>query len=387
MRSIFIAATGQHVGKTTIALGLLAALRARGVKCQYFKPVGQHFAEHGGRRADEDAWLCRAVMGSQVDAELMSPVTVPEGFVTEYLQHPDCRPLRNKIMEAQRCLRTEAEMLVVEGTGHAGVGSCLDLSNAAVAAMLDAAVIIVVPGGVGRSLDEVALSLTLFRNEGVPMAGVVANKVYREKYDKVSQALRIGLERLGTRLVGTIPYEPELAFPTVSQICEELEAEVLCGKECLDRIVENTIIAAMTPQNVLSYLRPGSLVITPGDRVDNILLAISADKLDPSGATRSIVGVVLTGGLSPHPALMPLLENSRLPVLFCREDTYSVSARISQRVFKINPGDTEKIEAAQRFVRDYVDIDAILQAIGEEKRGRPASGRQKKKSRAPKPRR
>ena len=360
MRSIYITATGQHAGKTTLALGLLAALKERGVRCQYFKPVGQHFLELEGQRADSDAWLCRAVMGSDVEAETLSPVIVPAGFVAQYLENPDPERLRKRITDAASLLLESADMLVIEGTGHAGVGSCLDLSNATVAHMLEAVSVMVVPGGIGRSLDEIALSMALFKTEGVQLAGVIANKVFREKYRKVTHALELGLERKGTRLLGSVPYEPSLAFPSIEQICQELSARVLCGQDACDNIVQNTIVAAMTPPNVLGYMGEGSLVITPGDRVDNILLAISADKMMRAGGGCDVAGIILTGGLVPHIALMPLLKSTGIPVLLCREDTYTVSSRISQHVFKINPGDTEKIAAAQRFVRDYVDLDALL---------------------------
>ncbi len=362
MRSIYIAATGQHVGKTTMALGLLTALGERGVRAHYFKPVGQHFLEQEGRRADSDAWLCREVTGTDFEAEVLSPVIVPAGFVADYLEKPDPTALKERICESAARLLDDADTLVVEGTGHAGVGSCLDLSNAVVARMLDAVAVMIVPGGIGRSLDEVALSMAVFQREGVPLAGVVANKVFADKFEKVTTALRLGLERFGTRLLGCVPYEPTLSYPSVEQIRDELEARVLFGEDALGNAVEHTIIAAMTPPNVLRYIEPGSLVITPGDRVDNILLAISADRMY-GGGHRQIVGLVLTGGFIPHVAVMPLLKSSGLPVLVCQEDTYSVTARISQRVFKINPGDTEKIAAAQRFVREYVDLDAIMTAI------------------------
>ena len=127
-----------------------------------------------------------------------------------------------------------------------------------------------------------------------------------------------------------------------------------------------TIVAAMTPQNVLRYLEPGSLVITPGDRVDNILLAMSADRMARPEAGDKVAGIILTGGLMPHMAVMPLVKSSGLPVLLCQEDTFTVSSRISQRVFKIDPGDTEKIEAAQGFVREYVDMDAVLPLLEKE---------------------
>lgn len=362
MRSIYIAATGQHIGKTTVALGLLSAFKERGLRCQFFKPVGQHFAEHQGHLADDDAWLCREVLATSAEAELMSPVIVPPGYVAQYLEHPEPERLRLRILEAERTLRKNTDLLVVEGTGHAGVGSCLDLSNAVVARMLNTVALIVAPGGIGRSIDEVALSLMLFQAHGVPVIGVVANKVFPEKFDKVVRALSQGLDRLGTRLLGAIPFEAEMSYPTVEQIREELNARVLCGEEALGRTVVNTLIAAMTPQNVMAYMQSGSLVITPGDRVDNILLAISADVMSEKG-TKSIAGIILTGGFMPPMAVMPLLKKSGLPVLLCKEDTYGVSSRISQRVFKINPGDSEKIEAAQRVVRERVDVETILSKL------------------------
>ena len=353
------------MGKTTIALGLLEAFKARGLRCQFFKPVGQRFAERDGRRADEDAWLCREVLGTDVDAELMSPVIIPGGYVQQYLEHPEPERLRLRILDAASSLQRNVDLLVIEGTGHAGVGSCLDLSNAVVARMLNAMVLMVIPGGVGRSLDELALSLGLFQMNGVPVLGAVANKVYGEKFEKVVEALKLGLARQGTTLLGAIRHEPELTYPTVRQLREELDARILCGEENLGRTVANTLIAAMTPQNVLLHIQQDSLVVTPGDRVDNILVAMSADRMGqrPSG---NIAGIILTGGLLPATPIMPLLKKSGLPVLLCKEGTFEVATLISQSVFKINPGDTEKIAAAQRFVRTCVDVDAILARVSRD---------------------
>jgi BioD-like phosphotransacetylase family protein len=365
MKPIYIAATGQHVGKTTMSLGLLAAFKAQGLRCQYFKPVGQRWTEHDGQKADEDVWLCKDLVEPSVPADVMSPVIIPRGFVTDYLNNPDPEPLRRKIMTAQTRLRQLSDLLLVEGTGHAGVGSCLDLSNAVVAKMLDAAALLIVPGGVGSSLDETALSLALFQAHGVPVIGVIANKIYRDKYDKVRRALEIGFKRRGTRLLGAIPYEPELSYPTIHQIQEDLDATVLCGHAALGKVAAHTMVAAMEPENVVHYIEKNSLVIIPGDRIDNILLAIGKDHIG-NDATRNIVGIVLTGGLMPPPSIMALLNESGLPVLMCNDDTYSVAAEISRRVFKIDPGDRDKIAAAQRFVRDYVDVQTILSAIRDE---------------------
>ena len=48
-------------------------------------------------------------------------------------------------------------MVVYEGTGHPGVGSVVDLSNAEVAKQLESEVILVLEGGIGNTLDRLSL--------------------------------------------------------------------------------------------------------------------------------------------------------------------------------------------------------------------------------------
>ena len=51
-------------GKTTFALGLLAALMERGLATAFTKPVGQRYAMVDDIPADEDAILVRAALAS-----------------------------------------------------------------------------------------------------------------------------------------------------------------------------------------------------------------------------------------------------------------------------------------------------------------------------------
>ena len=57
MRQVYLAATGMNRGKTTFALGLLAALFGPRPRRGFIKPVGQRYAIVDGTPADEDAIL------------------------------------------------------------------------------------------------------------------------------------------------------------------------------------------------------------------------------------------------------------------------------------------------------------------------------------------
>ena len=157
-----VAATGQHHGKTTVTLGMVQALLSRGWKVAYQKPVGQQtvpvFDETLGKELEIDRdvdifkFMWPELVGSYSDS---SPVAFPPGFTRMVLDGKvhvrdlvsDCKTSFQRLLQA-------SDYVVVEGTGHVGVGSIIDLNNAQVAAELGLDVVLVVPGGNPFSLME-----------------------------------------------------------------------------------------------------------------------------------------------------------------------------------------------------------------------------------------
>jgi len=362
MKPLYISATRQDTGKTTILLGLMQALRDLGRDAGYMKPVGQRYVEFLGLNVDEDAVLARIAFGLEDHPGDMSPIAIERGFTERYIYHRDPAPLEQRILDAYHRLAGAHDVTLIEGTGHAGVGSCFDLSNARVAELLGAGVVLITEGGIGKALDEAALSLHLFRKHGVHVLGVILNKVWPEKLDKIRAAVAQGCLNLGTRLLGVVPLCAPLGHPSMEQVVEELGGRVLCGEQDLANRVEHIVVAAMTPQNVCPHIRQNALVVTPGDRIDNILVAAIACPAG-DGEHRGISGLILTGGFEPPPSILFLLDTADMPVLLCEEDTYAVSAKLREMRFKIRPEDTDKIDAAKRVVRDALDIPALLETL------------------------
>ena len=65
----------------------------------------------------------------------------------------------------RKVLSVTNDIVIYEGTGHPGVGSVADLSNARVAKLLNAGVVIIVEGGIGNTIDLLNLSASLFREQ------------------------------------------------------------------------------------------------------------------------------------------------------------------------------------------------------------------------------
>jgi uncharacterized protein len=354
---IFIAATRQNVGKTLLSLGLLGSLHRKKKNVGYIKPIGQRTILSDGVEVDEDAVLMEKVFSTKANLQDMNPVRVGKGFTAEYIRHGRTNELERQITEAFERVSEKRDFVVVEGTGHAGVGSVLDLSNARVAKLLKTPVIMVAPGGVGRPIDEVALNYTLLKEAGVPLAGVVINKVKMNKYDRIKDLAVKGFERKGIKVLGVVPYDDVLSAPTVREVMEEIEGDLIShdvAEQALEQSVKHFLVGAMSAHQALD-----SLIITPGDREDIILAAIGMALSDEKQEDVMISGIVLTGHTIPHPAILELIHRSRIPVITCSKDTYTVASQIHDLMVKIGPKEVAKIEHAIQLVSTYVNLDEI----------------------------
>lgn len=358
MKPLYIGATLKDCGKTSVSLGLMQMLKARGLDPGYCKPVGQHYVRYHEKNIDEDGVLFHQVFELKDEPYYLSPIAIERGFTRKFINNPDVAPMEKEIIRCHQELLKKHPMVIIEGTGHAGVGSCFGLSNARVAELLDAKVVIVTSGGIGRPIDEIALSLALFADHDVEVIGVILNKVLPEKYDAIKETVGKGLKLIGTRLIGALPYDRTLTTFTVGQLAEEFNYQVICGADALSNVIEDTVIAAMAPQNVLQRINTNTLVITPGDRIDNILVSLLVLSKDTTNG-----GLILTGGFEPHPMIEPLLKSSGIPVLMSNESTFKVSARMKDLGFKIRSRDTAKVQRLRQLVEENVDTQVIQDAL------------------------
>jgi hypothetical protein len=356
---LYVAATRQNDGKTIVSVGLMAALLKRLGNIGYIKPVGQHYVEVAGHKIDEDAVLIKDTYGIPCDLPDMSPVAVPRGFTEDYIENPHRDDIAESIQTAYRRVADGKSFVLIEGTGHAGVGSVFDMSNAEVARLLDAKVILVSSGGVGRPIDEVMLNKAVFDAKGVEILGVVVNKIQPEKYTKIEPIVRKGFARKDLEVLGVMPYNPVLSNPTIAQLMEDIGGELLTGEEGLHTSVSEIVIGAMQPHEVLDYIGKSTLLITPGTRDDLILAAMSTCLVGVSGES-CVAGIIVTGGIKPHPRIMRLVGRAGIPVICVPHDTFSAAAKINSLMVKLRPGDDNKISAAERLVQQYVDVDRIL---------------------------
>jgi BioD-like phosphotransacetylase family protein len=385
MRQVYLAATGRNRGKTTVSLGLLAALIDKGIDTAFTKPVGQRYAMVDDVPADEDAILMKELFGLEDPFVDISPVHIPRGFTKAFIKGEVVEDLAARIEVAHRHLSGH-EMLLIEGTGHAGVGAVVGLSNADVAARMRAPVVIVSEGGVGRPIDEIVLNQALFARRGVPLVGAIINKVDIDADPTLPEVLERGLALHGIDLLGILPYRPLLSYPTLSMILEQMHGDLLSAGEDMDRHIEHVAIGSGQARNVLEKIGPGSLLIVQGDREDVIHAVVAAnetqkelnkepgllDRLrsrptfgrasaDPEA--RLLAGVVFTNDRRPSDRDIEALRAAGIFSLLVPDEIYPMASHLHDLLIKTHVQDRAKIEAIKQLVAQNLDVDRLLERL------------------------
>jgi dethiobiotin synthetase len=205
----FVTGTDTAVGKTTVAAGILAAVRRRGHAVSALKP-----AESGCPRAPsghlipEDAQLLREAAGLEdVALDTIAPnryeLAVAPGIAARGAGPPFSF---DAVLEARAVvLRRQPRLLLVEGAGGLLVPYADDLLGADIAAKLQLPLLVVARASLG-TINHTVLTVLEARRRDLRVAGVILNRVVAARLvDEDTNAREI--ERLAdVPVLGTVPH-------------------------------------------------------------------------------------------------------------------------------------------------------------------------------------
>lgn len=366
-RSFFVAATGQNVGKTTTCLGLVAGLIKRHLDVGYLKPVGQeHIETETGAHVDKDVVLFRSYFKMQDNYEEMSPVLFPRGFTRDYLDGKVSKQkLLEKIERAYSSISSRHRITVIEGTGHMGVGSIVDLNNAQVAAHLRAPLLLIASGGLGSSFDELELNRTQCEKYGVRVAGVVLNRVLDDKRSMIEEYMNKALRRWNIPLLGCIPYDPFLSTPTMHDFEQLFQTPLITGQEFRWRHFQEIRLVASSVEMYRSLIGLRQLIITPAGREDIILATLTRFwDLKISHPEEDLeTGIILTGRQPPKESLIEKIRKANIPMLYAPVSSFIAMKMVNTYTAKIRSEDHAKIEEAIQVVESHIDFQRLEDSL------------------------
>jgi dethiobiotin synthase len=366
-KAFFVASTGQHVGKTTTCLGLVSGLLKRHKRVGFIKPIGQEHVEiESGIHVDKDVVLFKDHFHLKDEEALMSPVLFSRGFTRDFLDGKiEEKEMQEKIENSYQKISKASQALVIEGTGHVGVGSIANFSNARVASLLGLPMILVASGGLGSSFDALAVNKALCDAEGVRIAGIILNRVLDDKREMVLSYMEKALARWNIPILGCIPFDPFLSNPTMQDYESLFKATLLTGEEHHTRHFRHMRLVATSLKNYRELILPNQLIITPSNREDIILSTLTKhwDVKIANPQEDLAVGIILTGDTPPRQTILQALKKANIPMLYAPVSSYRAMEMITSYTVKIRKEDKEKIKEAVEVVESHIDFDLLLSTL------------------------
>ncbi len=361
-KKLFIAATSQNCGKTTMSVSLMHLARKKYARVGFIKPIGPKIEMFGNRMVDMDAALMAKAYGLEEDIEYMSPVALHKEFTRDFLAGKiDPRKLEDAVVESVRKLESKYDFLIIEGAGHAGVGSIIGLNNARVAHLLDAPIMIVTGSGIGSVVDSLRLNMALFEKEGADVRMAVINKVRYDKRQQIIDLIGQAFAETPLKIIGGFNYSPILANPTLGHISRLLGLPLRASQSERSRIIHHIQLGAASSQRVVDNLLDSTLLVVTGSR-DELLVTISSLYHIPEFKEK-IAGLIITGQSTVSNISQQIVEDSGIPYIRVTRTTADVYTALSDDVAKITVEDEEKlnwIKANAEKEIDFETIDATL---------------------------
>src|SRR5262249_39197048 len=159
---------------------------------------------------------------------------------------------------------------------------------------------------------------------------------------------------MGVKLLGVIPYDSDLARGSLSNLFEKFRGKVLNAEQGMDAPLGKVVLGAMSAGAALDQLTGLVTLISPVDREDVIVAALSAMYI--SGRKDfTLASIVICGKEKLSETLTRMIKRTTIPVLQVDQDPFTVLSEVHASNFKILPSDTEKIRKAMEIVQNHVN--------------------------------
>jgi dethiobiotin synthetase len=218
MQGYFITGTDTNVGKTVVTACLANLFKDRGENVGVMKPIETGVDPKCSSSANSDAKFLIEATGVQDALEDVCPYrlkTPASPYQAARIEGREIYP--EKILERFRSLQSKYSMMLVEGIGGLLVPITRGYNLTHLALQINLPLIIVSPIQIGI-LNHTLLTISIARQRGLKVAGVILNPVHERRLDTIEEEQGSLIEELSnTPIIGTCPYIHDVSSKGVIQ--------------------------------------------------------------------------------------------------------------------------------------------------------------------------
>jgi len=331
LAALYVTSLCAGAGKTAVCAGLGRHLQGDGRRVGFFKPIVSEIKNP--EATDSDAQFMKHILALKEPVDSLCPVIGREGELTSKIKQAHAKVSRGK------------DVVIVEGVWRQRPGGKPIEASYQVVEALDARVIIVEPYS-----EELSKAMSIYRDFGEYLLGVVVNKVPRSRVEHLYNQLS------GVDILGVLPEDRVLISLTVGELAEHIGGEILNCAEKSSELVEDFMLGAMTVDSGLDYFgrKANKAVVVRGERPDMQLAALET----------STKCLVVSGGVSPIHTVLRRAEDRGIPIILTKGDTISTVNSIELALGKTRFNQEKKLPRLGEIMEQQFNFQALYRGLG-----------------------
>jgi len=194
------------------------------------------------------------------------------------------------------------------------------------------------------------------------MAGYIINHIPAAqdafKFGREVVERSLPLQAHALPYLGGIAHKAEFLHPRTQDIVEALQARVLHAGDMATRRVRQNLIIARSVPHIVNLLKPGALIMSPGDR-DDVMMAVALATMNGI----PLAGLLLTSEAEPDPSIQQLCQkafSSELPVLLTAYNSFESASLLNGMSQHVPADDMQRMGQVIDFIAENLDTSALL---------------------------
>ncbi|ACK67441.1 phosphate acetyltransferase [Rippkaea orientalis PCC 8801] len=358
--SLYIATTEGKTGKSLISLGIMELLLRKTTRVGFFRPIIQDPIDH-----QPDQHLNLILSHFNLPQSYEESYGLPYSEVSNLMGHQNLDEILEIIITKYKKLEETCDFILCEGSDYLKESSAFEFDiNAKIAKNLGCSILIL-GNGYQKSVEEaiapIEIAVDTYREKQCPIIGIIINKADQSQLKPLKNVLEKDYKNTNY-LLSIIPYDKKLGSPRIREIAQQLNAQILYGRDRLDNLVFNYLVAAMQMQHAISQFDENCLVVTPSDRGDVIIGTLQAHQ---STNYPNLAGILLTTEYQLEQSIAQLISGltDPLPILWVNSYTYPTVSDLKAVYSSLIPEDTEKIDWSIDLFDQFVNLMTLEKQI------------------------
>lgn len=360
MKTLFISSVTDAAGKNMVIAGIGQKMIADKYKIGFFKPLANKPFRQGNTLSDEDALFFHKTFNLTDNIANLSCLAVTDDLIKEVISGKTTINIAEKVKQSLAKISPDKDILLVKGLGQIYRGIGLGLSESSLIRDFNWPTIMIDGYHSNRftlPLDIIEGFITAKKLLGDLLIGVIFNYVPESQLGYLKDQVAPYLQKEhNIEVLGMIPASARLKAVTVRELKDSLNAELLCGAEKEDAIIEDFCVSTMNMENDIKYFRQThcKAVIISGDRTEIQLAALETN----------IQCLILTGKLYPADIILSKAEEKQVPILVVRDNSLETAEKIERLKRHLGFYTPSKIPEAIKLTQKNVNIKGIYKKIG-----------------------